>query len=444
MTARIRTLLFRLMVSPQLRAMQRFRAEFWRLLRFADHRIDVFLQLDDPYSYLLSRYLPVLRDNYKVDLRIHLSQALRGEFMPEPTLLAEYASRDCALLAGELGTPFLDKGTTPVVEHRRALLDFLADEQGQEDFADVFHEALAGYWRGDAEAVTRLIGNHRSDGSDTAVLVAKNQLLLRKMGHYNSAMLHYGNEWYWGVDRLPYLLRRLNALRAKRDADPVPELDALQQTMKLELPAAVPASAGHLPPLEFFFSFRSPYSYLALKPVLSIARAFGLRLEIRPVLPMVMRKLPVPTAKLRYIFLDAGREARRRGVPFGRAHDPLGTGVERCMAVLHYARSEKKERDFLLAAGEGIWARAIDVATDEGMRAVAEEAGLFWPEVMEAMKDDSWRTAAADNRERLAAAGLWGVPAFVFGDVALWGQDRDWLLARQIEADCAGSDGIVV
>jgi len=149
-------------------------------------------------------------------------------------------------------------------------------------------------------------------------------------------------------------------------------------------------------------------------------------------------------AKLRYIAFDASREARRKGVPFGNACDPVGPGVERCLAVLHYARSEKKERDFLLAASEGIWARAIDVATDEGMRAVSEEAGLFWPDVKDAMGDDAWRAGAAANRDRLEEAGLWGVPGFLFADIAMWGQDRDWLLARQIEAKCIGSDGIVV
>ena len=181
-----------------------------------------------------------------------------------------------------------------------------------------------------------------------------------------------------------------------------------------------------------------------MKRVLTIADAFGLRLEIKTVLPMAMRGLPVPMAKLRYIAFDASREARRKGIPFGNACDPLGSGVERCMAVLHYARSEKKERDFLLAAGEGIWAKATDVSTDDGMRAVAEQAGLFWPEVREAMDDDAWRDEEKASRERLGEIGLWGVPSFLFADTAMWGQDRDWLLARTIEAMCLGSDGIVV
>jgi 2-hydroxychromene-2-carboxylate isomerase len=44
----------------------------------------------------------------------------------------------------------------------------------------------------------------------------------------------------------------------------------------------------------------------------------------------------------------------------------------------------------------------------------------------------------------LTEVGLWGVPSFVLGDIAMWGQDRHWLLVRQIEDRCEGGDGIMV
>ena len=83
--------------------------------------------------------------------RFYLCQALRGEFMPQPGMLAEYAVTDCKLLAKEFGVPFLDKGDAPAVEYRRPLLDFLADEHDDEEFVQTFTKALATYWRGDTE-----------------------------------------------------------------------------------------------------------------------------------------------------------------------------------------------------------------------------------------------------------------------------------------------------
>lgn len=431
------------LLGERARAARRLSSEWKRRIAGKAHEVSVFLQLDDPYSYLLSLYLPFVADDFDVVFSVYLSQALGEEYRPEPALLAEYAAADCRLLARELGVPFLDKGDTPVVEHRRALASLLAAEHDSEGFPALLFAVLAGYWRGDTEGVNRILSGHVAD-ADAKELIERNQATLEKLGHYNSAMLHYAGEWYWGVDRLPYLVDRLDALELRRGDRVGGELASIRQAMQLNLPARVPAAAAGLPPLEFFFSFRSPYSYLAMQRTFDIADAYGLELILKPVLPMVARGLPVPGAKLRYIVADAKREADALSVPFGRFCDPLGEGVERLLAVFDYARGERRERDLMLSAGAAIWAEATDVATDAGMRRVAERAGLFWPDVLEAMQNDDWRATVADNREALAEAGLWGVPAFRVGELSMWGQDRLWLMARQIEDRCHDGEGILV
>lgn len=420
--------------------------ELRRLLTLSKRQVSVFLQLDDPYSYLLSFYLAHIMPRYrhKVTFRFYLCQALSGEYQPQPGMLADYALRDCKLLATEFGIPFLDVGDMPAVESRRTLLDYLATEQNEEDFADTFSKALALYWRGDAEGVSRMLGGTRGDRNAANVLVGKNQLLLRKMGHYNCATMHYAGEWYWGVDRLLYLTDMLDQQKLNRYREAVPELASMRAATKFKLPASVPAKARELPPLEVFHSFRSPYSYIALKNVFAIAEAFGLKLEVRPLLPMVARGLSVPKSKLLYIVRDANREAVQRGIPFGRIADSVGAGAERCIAAFYYAKTQKRHHDFLLEAGKAIFSEAIDVATDEGMQIVAERCGLFWPELQQALLNEDWRDEVQKNREILTEAGLWGVPAFKIGEQAFWGQDRDWLLARKIEDLCHGGEGIMI
>ena len=131
-------------------------------------------------------------------------------------------------------------------------------------------------------------------------------------------------------------------------------------------------------------------------------------------------------------------------MPYGRLADPLGKGVERCLAVFCYAQQEKREREFLLHAGEAIWARGIDVATDAGMRKVTGRCGLFWPEVLAAMDDDSWRAKVEENRAAMFDAGCWGVPTLRLGDFTTWGQDRLWLLVRHLEELCDSGEGILI
>jgi 2-hydroxychromene-2-carboxylate isomerase len=178
--------------------------------------------------------------------------------------------------------------------------------------------------------------------------------------------------------------------------------------------------------------------------VCDIADAFGLDLNIRPVLPMVMRGMQVPKAKLRYIAGDVIREAEQFDTTFCKFNRPLGVAAERCLATVIYALGEKKERDFLRNAGDAIWAQGVDVASDKGLRKITGRTGLFWPDVKAAIDSDDWRQMVDENRASMMASGCWGVPTLRLGDFTVWGQDRLWLLVRHIEEQCDTGDGILI
>jgi 2-hydroxychromene-2-carboxylate isomerase len=440
--AKLRSLALTVLFSERCTTIRRRIAEIRRKISGQSHVVSVFLELDDPYSYLLAHYLPELASNFDIDLRLYLTEALTGALRPAPELYPEYAASDCRRLARELGVPFLDKGSAPPVEHRLALLNTLsACAAGQDSDRDLLG-AISAYWRGDTEAVARFAVGATS--SRVPAVLGDNQRLLQKLGHYNSAMLHYAGEWYWGVDRLHYLVARLRTLGAERSDDVPPGIASITQLMAVDLPVKPPAAAKKLPPLEYFHSFRSPYSYLALQRAMDIADAFGIEFRVRAVLPMVMRGMQVPREKLLYIAADSSREARRLGIPYGKMADPVGIGAERCLAVLRFAIAERRERDFLLNAGAAIWSQAVDISTDAGLRKVTGKSGLFWPGVKAALADEDWRTDAEDNRAAMMESGSWGVPTMRVGDYVTWGQDRDWLLIRHLEELCDSGDGILI
>lgn len=59
-------------------------------------------------------------------------------------------------------------------------------------------------------------------------------------------------------------------------------------------------SLGHVPEgssIEFFFSLRSPYSAICCAKLFHWAKDNGVQVNLRYVLPMVMRGLPVPAEK---------------------------------------------------------------------------------------------------------------------------------------------------
>ena len=440
---KLRSLMLNVIFNPSVIRMQRWLTEKRRQLSGQAHVVSVFLQLDDPYSYILSYYLPSLAANYDIELRLYLSQARGDEYQPAPDLLAEYAVADCARLASELAIPFLDKGKLPPTEHRVGLSNAVASLVDPAAFDEELYQALAVFWRGDSARAASMSSAADADGKASTVIAAS-QKLQEHLGHYNAAMLHYAGEWFWGVDRLHYLLDRLDELGVAKSDSPDPLLASIKQAMKISLPVKPPAAARELPPIEFFHSFRSPYSYIALQKTYEIADAFGIELKLRPILPMVMRGMTVPRRKLMYIAKDTLREAGRQNIAFGKMADPVGPGAERCLAVYRYAESEHRARDFLLNAGVAIWAEAIDVATDAGMRKVTGRSGLFWPDVEAAMQVDDWREPVEANRESMMSSGSWGVPTIRMGEFIVWGQDRDWLLVRHIEELCDTGDGILV
>jgi len=441
--SKIRSIVLNVLLNSHFIALKRWWVEKRRQLGGQRHVVQVFLQIDDPYSYLLSHYLPSLAKYYDIDLRLHLSRARGDDYQPESGMLAEYAVMDCERLARELGILFLDKGNLPPTEHRVGLSDAVASSSGTDTFDEKFRQALEVFWRGDSAAAA-ILGEAGSDNGKALETINKAQALQQKLGHYSSAMLYYGGEWYWGVDRLHYLMDRLDELGVARGDSPDPVLASIRQAMQVSLPVKPPAAAKNLPPIEYFHSFRSPYSYVGLQRVCEIADAFGVELKLRPVLPMVMRGMKVPQLKLLYIAKDTCREATRRNIAFGKIADPVGAGAERCLAVFRYAESENRGRDFLTNAGQAIWSEAIDVATYKGMRKVTGRTGLFWPDVEKAMNDVEWRKPIEANRESMMNSGSWGVPTIRMGDFLAWGQDRDWILVRHLEELCDSGDGILV
>ena len=178
------------------------------------------------------------------------------------------------------------------------------------------------------------------------------------------------------------------------------------------------------PRVDYFYSFRSPYSYLSGPRGFALADNFQIDLRFRGVIPMMMRGESVPTAKRLHTMRDVKREADRLGMPFGRIHDPLGEGATRTLAVSEYAIDVGRVREFVLTAAQAIWAEATDPATDEGLRLICDKAGLEWEGCHAALSDPAIADRVEANTLELTQIGHWGVPVFVFEGEQFWGQDR--------------------
>jgi len=403
----------------------RARLERARLSKGEPHCVHYFHQPDDPYSALLAACLPALRQRYAIELVAHVVGPPSDAAAPDRDRLVAYSRKDAQSLAQHHGLDFRDPGAQPSASALAFTTRALVAAAEQDRFVEAAGPLSAALWAGAAAGAS----DHQpaptepaaspAQTTPTAAHLAAANALRQRLGHYLGATLFYGGEWYWGIDRLHHLEQRLQDLGAQR-----PGVAGLLFAPDADL--AVPVALAEAPPIDFYFSLRSPYSAIVAPRVFELGRLTGAPVRLRPVLPMVMRGLPVPREKRAYIGLDAAREAHLRGTPFGRINDPLGRPVERGLSLLPLAERCGQGQAYLLSFLHGVWAEGLDAGSDRGLRRITERAGLPWAEAQAAMQDGAWRLTAEANRVEMLGLGLWGVPSFRVRDTAVWGQDRLW------------------
>ncbi|TQV67796.1 hypothetical protein FKG94_25030 [Exilibacterium tricleocarpae] len=405
--------------DTRLRA-RRYGYEIRRRLRRQPHCVEVFLRIDDPYSYLLLQVLPQLQQRFTCRLRCCTTLELAQEMFPDYRKWEQNACRDGVYLAGLYGLAFPARPPAFTPAAITAATAQLAAAETEPDFIGRALNIYHAFWSGAVPA-----------GQLSAVLAQRlraNERRRRTLGHYMSAMLYYGGEWYWGLDRLDHLERRLNALGLAADGRARVDFD---RTYRDFCRHGQPGAAQQ-PPLLVYFSIRSPYSYLGLERAVALAAHYRLTLEIKPVLPMLMRGMAVPPAKKWYIFLDTKREARKFGIDYGFVADPLGAGTERCYALFEYARSAGKAVPYLLNYARAVNRDGIRSETDAGLKTILARTGLDWDKAKPLLHRDEWRSWADANLAELFTLGQWGVPCFKFGATVAWGQDRLDVIERAV------------
>ena len=409
--------------------------EILRRLRGGRHVIDYFHQVDDAYSELALQAVAELRERYDVDFRFHLVSQVDKLFAPEPDMLASYARRDCALVAPHYGLSFPEGAGRPSDELVGRVEALLANLRSDLRFVDVGLEAGRALWAGDVAALDKLSERvpGASRGAVSEALESGNRLRAKRR-HYSGAMFSYAGEWFWGVDRLHHLERRLIELGAATAGK-----DAKIRFDRPPLDAGANQNDGRLR-LEMFPSLRSPYTAMIFDRTVDLAASVDVPLELSPVMPMVMRGVPAPGAKGLYIMTDALREANHIGAPFGDMHDPIGKPVLRGFSLWPLAKKKGRGTQFLSSFLAAAFAEGRSTGTDEGLRFVVERAGLDWKEAVVFLEKDDWRDELETNRQTMyQGLGAWGVPSYRLTgpdgepDLCVWGQDRLWLVAAEIK-----------
>lgn len=204
--------------------------------------------------------------------------------------------------------------------------------------------------------------------------------------------------------------------------------------------------------LDIYWSFRSPYSWLAIDRLAAIVEAFDVAAAFRFVRPLAMREPHFFERNrpqwLPYLFKDVMRESRRLGVPFAFPRpDPivmnLSTGkvedeqplMKPLMAFGIAAEEQGAGLAFARAVARRIWGGVENWHEDPQMTEAAREAGL------ELARLRDWASRNADliagkiaQNEAAQMAHHWGVPLMVVNEEPFFGQDRLDSLVWRLDA----------
>lgn len=194
---------------------------------------------------------------------------------------------------------------------------------------------------------------------------------------------------------------------------------------------------------DIFWSFRSPYSYLAMRRYRAMGERYDLTLNLRPVYPLAVRQPDFfeksQPGWLRYTLTDVFRLSQYLDIPFAPPNpDPIVQDIAtrtiaaeqpyiyRITRMGQAAARQGKGLAFCDEVSQLIWGGTAKWHEGDHLAGAAERAGLDLATLEAVAVSDAQALDAelAANQQALEMAGHWGVPTLVFDGEPFFGQDR--------------------
>ena len=195
---------------------------------------------------------------------------------------------------------------------------------------------------------------------------------------------------------------------------------------------------------DLYYSFRSPYSYLAIGRYRQLTRDWQLRIDLNPVYPIAIRNpaffdkanpLWVP-----YLLSDVVRVAEFKAIPFQwprpdpvamdretRQISPDQPHIHRLTRLGVLAARRGKGLAFAAEIGHTLWGEGVeDWHLPENLAVPVARAGLDLDDLDTELagQEDALDEEIQRNQADQERAGHWGTPCLVFDGEPFFGQDR--------------------
>lgn len=193
-------------------------------------------------------------------------------------------------------------------------------------------------------------------------------------------------------------------------------------------------------PIDFYFDFSSPYSYIASEWIDALAARHGRTVNWKAILlgaTFQAAELKSPVSypiKREYSLHDFERSARFAGVPLKNPQKfPIPT--QNAARVFWWLADSDAERARQWARHclRAYFARGVDLSDAAQLRELAADFGLAADAAEAVWNDPAWKARLKAENEAAIAAGVFGAPFFVVDGEPFWGNDRRPQIERWLE-----------
>jgi 2-hydroxychromene-2-carboxylate isomerase len=185
-------------------------------------------------------------------------------------------------------------------------------------------------------------------------------------------------------------------------------------------------------PLQFYFDFSSPYSYIASEWVEALAARHGRPVQWHAILLGVTfqaAELRSPVSypiKREYSLRDFARSARFEGVPYWQP-DPFPIPTQNAARIFWWladTRGMDAASGWAHAGLRAFFTRGVPLNEPSALKSLAQESALDADEVERVWSDVRWKERLKQANDAAVAAGVFGAPFFVVDGEPFWGNDR--------------------
>lgn len=193
-------------------------------------------------------------------------------------------------------------------------------------------------------------------------------------------------------------------------------------------------------PIDFWFDFSSPYSYIASEWIEALAARHGRTVSWHAILlgatfQAAALKSPVShPMKREYSLLDFERSARFAGVPLKMPPKfPIATQNAARLFWWLERRDPSRAHEWARHGLRAFFARGVDLSHETALQALAAEFGIDAAEARDVWSAPEWKLVLKEANDAAIARGVFGAPFFIVDGEPFWGNDRRPMLERWLD-----------